>query len=66
MMDASGCCCDGETKESAKTSSSAVEILAERFARGEIDKAEFEEKRQIIAGPREATNSAAGSGKGCC
>src|SRR5262245_4642588 len=47
------------TQENAKTwetSSSAVEILAERFARGEIDKAEFEEKRQIIAGLREATN----------
>jgi len=62
MMDASGCCCGG-TQESAKTSSSAVEILAERFARGEIDKAEFEEKCQIL---REATSSAASSGKGCC
>jgi uncharacterized membrane protein len=31
----------------------ALEILAERFARGETDKAEFEEKRQIIAGLKE-------------
>jgi hypothetical protein len=39
--------------------------LPERFACGEIDKAEFEEKRQIIAGPREE-NAATASGKGCC
>ena len=50
----------------ARASSSALEILGERFARGEIDKAEFEEKRQIIAGVREEIGSAASSRRGCC
>jgi hypothetical protein len=31
-------------------SSRALGVLGERFARGEIDKAEYEEKRQIISG----------------
>ena len=57
-------CCETQT-EAAKQF--ALEILKERFARGEIDKAEFEERRQVLSNATQETLAAAvNKGKGCC
>jgi len=51
--EASSCCCSGEKEaggqEIKNKKAPAIEILKERFARGEIDKAEFEERRKVLA-----------------
>ena len=59
-----GCCCGTQT-EAAKQP--ALEILKERFARGEIDKAEFEERHQVLSNVTlETPVVAANRAKGCC
>jgi hypothetical protein len=44
-----GKCGSHKHESNAKAAESALEILQQRFARSEIDTAEFEEKRRLIA-----------------
>jgi hypothetical protein len=62
MMD--GCCCGAQTEAGKQP---AIEILRVRFAKGEIDKAEFEERRQVLSNATQETPVAlANKAKGCC
>jgi putative membrane protein len=40
----------GSGRRSVAAGNSALEILRERFARGEIDRAEYEERKQLLSG----------------
>jgi hypothetical protein len=61
----SGCCGGGSTEAAKRETSSALEILRERFARGEIEKAEFEERGQVLAAPLGETASRVDDSKSC-
>jgi hypothetical protein len=43
------CGCAGHAGGKQGSSPTALDILDERFARGEIDKAEYQEKKQLIS-----------------
>lgn len=49
MMSRFGCC--GSDWHQAKSEQSARDILDRRYASGDIDKAEYEEKKKSLTGP---------------
>jgi hypothetical protein len=60
-------CCGGPTEAAKRATSSALDVLKERFARGEIDKVEFEERRQVLSAPSGENASGVSDGKtNCC
>ena len=61
----SECCCR-ERDEEREAPSSALEILKQRFVRGEINKAEFDETRQIISELHDMVQSKASKHHSCC
>ena len=48
-----GALCQAGTKPASPSDKTPLDILRERFARGEIDTTEFEERRRVLEG-REA------------
>jgi uncharacterized membrane protein len=49
MMSGLGCC--GGDRHQTQSESSARDILDRRYASGDIDKAEYEEKKRTLTGP---------------
>ena len=51
MMSGFGCC--GRDWQQAKGKESSMDILDRRYASGDIDKTEYEEKKRTLTGPAE-------------
>jgi len=49
MMSGFGCC--GRDRHQSNSAQSARDLLDRRYASGDIDKAEYEEKKRTLAGP---------------
>ena len=56
MMSGFGCC--GRDRRQAKGTESSMDILDRRYASGDIDKTEYEEKKRTLTGPVEPKQSA--------
>lgn len=46
-----GFCCCGRDWQKAKGTESSMDILDRRYASGDIDKTEYEEKKRTLTGP---------------